>query len=43
MEVIEYGRKPILLRIKRLFKVKQGFVPLCISMGCFSGMKELLD
>ena len=43
MQVTEYGKKPFLLRIKKLFKVKRGFIPLYISKGCFSGMKELLD
>jgi len=42
MRVEEYGRKPIWLRIKKLFVRKQGFIPLYISQGCFKGMKELL-
>jgi len=42
-EVEKYGKKPLLLKIPKIFRVRKGFIPLYISRGCFSGMKELLN
>jgi len=40
MEIREYGSKPLILRLKRLFRRKQGFIPLYISSGCFAGKNK---
>ena len=37
MEIIEYGTKPIWLKIKKLFKVRRHYIPMYISRGCFAG------
>jgi len=42
LEVKEYGKKSIWLKIPKIFRVRKGFIPLFISRGCFTGMKDLL-
>ena len=37
-----YGKKSIWLKLPKLFRVRKGFIPLFISLGCFSEQKELL-
>ena len=43
LEVEKYGKKPLLLKLPKIFRVRKGFLPLCISRGCFNGFKEILQ
>ncbi len=40
MEILEYGTKPVWLKIKKLFKVRRGYMLMYISRGCFAGSNK---
>jgi len=40
LKVVSYGTKPVWLKIKKLFKVRRHYIPLCISRGCFAGSNK---